>query len=508
MNETNNGRKGKLSSNSRIYIAYLAFCIAVLIFSSVLMSRLISSNTSSQINNILSLMSEKVNTSFEMMTNYIKQASDMLSAHSIDSWEQCYDELSRSTDDMPYESIGLIAPDGTVYGTAGEKLDFERRGFARAARRSRGIYITEPYRSSVTGANMITMTAPVYQNGERAGSVFISYYLETVQNLAYTNILSEKTSVVLMNPFSGNFVTCSSDGTSPPGTWGNIRLTKASIKPHRGYDYNHWIEKMRSKSPENIINFTQDGINYTQAFVKIDGMENWNIVIRIPMTELSDTMQLFTLGIITTAAILVLATLLAAALVYTKELRRSIDLQTLSDHDPLTKVMNRRAFETRLDTMFLDKSQLGRCTFIFFDIDYFKDVNDTYGHDAGDAVLYKTAQILSNAFEGTGIVARIGGDEFNVFVYKPLDASDIDNIMAQIRVQLKELHLDGGRLLPITFSSGLAIYPHDASELAELKKCADTALYWVKDSGRNDHAWYMDTKEAAKNKANKDKSDE
>ena len=495
MNEIYNDNKNALSSNRRIFAVYLTFCIVVLIFASVFMNRLIARNTSSQINNILSLMSDKVNTSFDMMTNYLTQTSDLLSAQKIDDWGKCYNELCQSTADMPYESIGIITPSGNIYGTAGEKLDFKKRGFAQAAQKYDRIYITEPYRSSVTGANMITMIAPVYQNEKRAGRVFITYYLETVQKLAYTKILSDKTSVALMNPYSGNYVTCSSDGANPPGTWGNIRLIKADITPHKGYDYDLWLAHMRQKSPENIINFIRDDVSYTQAFINIDGMENWDIVIRIPLTELTNTMHLFTLGIITTAAVLLLATLIAAAFIYAKELRRSKSLQALSDCDPLTKVMNRRAFEARLDSIFADKSQLGRSTFIFFDIDYFKSVNDTFGHDAGDTVLYKTAQTLNNAFENTGIVARIGGDEFNIFVYEPLDASDIDNIMAQIRAQLKGLCLDNGKPLPVTFSSGIAIYPHDASELADLKKCADTALYWVKEQGRNNHAWYSDTKQ-------------
>lgn len=495
MNETNTERKFLRSPTGRIFMGYLTFCIVVLIISSVFMNRLIITNTNDQINNILSLMSDKVNTSFAMMTNYITQTSDLLSAREITDWQKCYTELQHSTQDMPYESIGLISPSGNIYGTTGEQLDIKKRGFVQKAKYADKIYITEPYRSYVTGANMITMFAPVYQDeGRRAGSVFITYYLETVQELAYTEILSDKTSVALMNPYSGNFVTCSADGANPPGTWSNIRLIKADITPNRGYDYDEWLAHMRAKSPENIINFTQDDVSYTQAFINIDGMENWNIVIRIPLAELTNTMHLFTLGIITTAAILLLATLIVAAVIYIRELRRSRSLQTLSDYDPLTKVLNRRAFDTQLNKMFADKSQLGRCSFIFFDLDDFKDVNDTYGHDAGDLVLTRAAQILDEAFEDTGIVARIGGDEFNIFVYKPLDVSDIDSIMAEIRAQLKDLHIDSGKPLPITFSSGVAVYPHDASELGKLKKCADTALYKVKAQGKNNHAWYFDTK--------------
>lgn len=483
------------NKNLPLIVAYLAFCISVLTISSIYMRNLITKSTSNQINNILSLISEKVNTSFYMMTNYLTEAADLVSASENLSYDDMYEGLKKTINDMPYKSVGIIENDGTYHGIPAECEDIKKHGFIDAAQSTDKIYITEPYRSAVTGTNMITMFAPIYSGSRRSGCVFVTYYLETVQNLAYTGILSNETAVFLMNPYSGNFVNCSVDGVNPPGTWGNTRLIKDEITVIGSYNYDSWIEEMCANGKHNIINFSRDGKSYTQAYMKIDGMENWNLVIRIPLAELSDSLHKYTVAMLLFAALLICATLVLAIIVNFKERKQNVTLQELSDHDPLTKVLNRRAFNVRMSDLFADHSQLGRCTFMFFDIDFFKGVNDNHGHDAGDQVLCLTAQALKTTFEGTGYVARIGGDEFNVLIYEPLNVSDIDNMLANLRANLKELTLDNGKKkLPITFSAGLAVYPQDATDLNELTSCADKALYNVKENGRNNHCWYSDIK--------------
>lgn len=475
---------------THVIIGYVVFCVAVLLAITILLSGFISNNNTAQINNILSLMSEKVNTSFEMMTDYIIEAADLVSAQNGFSFEEDYEELQQTLSNMPYYSIGLIDMDGTVYGSAGEQIDMEKHGFADTANNSDGIYITEPYRSGVTGSNMITLFAPIYQDGDRMGSIFVTYYLETIQNLAYTNILSDQTAVFLMNPYSGNFVNCSADGNNPPGTWSNIRLIKSGIECLRGYDYDIWIDNMKNNNLDNIINFQQDNIAYSQAFIHINGMNNWNLVIRIPITELSDTMRQYVTIATTGATLLVLATLFLAVTLYRREHDKTINLQIQSDADPLTKVMNRRGFNNTMKKLFDQKSTLGKSTFMFVDIDFFKEVNDQYGHDAGDHVLCSVASILKESFKDTGIVARIGGDEFNVFIYESLSHDNINEILRTVQKKFKEIVLPDGTPLPVTFSAGLSVFPNDASELNELINCADKALYHVKENGRKNFYWY------------------
>lgn len=493
MKETGNKTKSN-NGYMRLVIGYAIFCLLVLIIVAIMLNRFMIKSNTSQINNILSLMSEKVNTSFEMMTDYISEAADIISAQKEISFEENYDELQKTLVNMPYFSIGMLGKDGTVYGASGEQMDIMKHNFAEKAENAETLYISEPYRSSVTGSNMITIFAPLYQEDTYAGSVYVTYYLETIQNLAYTNILSEETAVFLMNPYSGNFVNCSDDGGNPPGTWSNVRLIKNNIRCMNGYDYDTWLEAMKNNDTENIINFRQGESAYTQAYVHINGMDNWNLVIRIPISELSSTMQQYALIVAVCAALMILATMFLAVQLYKKEHSRTEILQTLSDADALTRIMNRRGFNNTMSRIFEDKSKIGRSTFIFIDIDFFKDVNDQYGHAAGDYVLCAAATILKEVFQDIGIVARMGGDEFNVFVHEPLTVEDIDALMAAVRMKFSEIILQDGTPLPLSFSAGLSVYPKDAVELEQLKECADKALYYVKENGRKNHFWFCDLK--------------
>lgn len=477
---------------TRLIVGYVIYCLVVLLVLAAFLSNYIQKNNTAQINNILSLMSEKVNTSFEMMTDYIKEAADLVSAQKEISFEEDYKELQQTLKNMPYYSIGLISMDGTVYGSPGEQMDLEKQGFIEAANHSDDIYISEPYRSSETAGNMITIFAPIYQNNTRVGSIFVTYYLETIQNLAYTDFLSNETAVFLMNPYSGNFVNCSADGENPPGTWSNVRLIKNDINCLKGYDYDIWLDDMKNNAANNIINFQQNKVSYSQAYIHINGMDNWNLVIRIPITELSNTMQQYITILAIGAALLILATMYLGATLYRREHDKTESLTKLSNVDPLTKVMNRRGFNSTMKKLFSNKAEFGQSTFMFVDVDLFKNVNDQYGHEAGDYILCAVATFLKEAFQDTGIVARVGGDEFNVFVYEPLTVDEINTIMTGLQVKFSEILLPDDTPLPVSFSAGLAVFPKDATDLKELINCADKALYHVKENGRKNHFWYHD----------------
>ena len=477
---------------SQLIIIYITFCVVVLMTVTLSLNRFLQRSMSTQTNNILSLMAEKVNTSFGMMVNYVTEAAEIISADKDCNLADRYEQLQRATASMPYTSVGLIDDNGTVYGSDGEKLDMEKQGFIKTVSDKDTIYISEPYRSSVTGSNMIAVFAPLYNNGQKIGSLYAIYYLETIQNLAYTNILSDRTAVFLMNPYSGNYVNCSEADNNSPGTWSNVRLIKNEIKALNGYNYDDWIKSMRTGGGNNLVNFSFGDKSYTQAYTEITGMHNWYIVIRIPLAELSDTMHKYTLGVIIGAAVLILATILLAIYLYSGEHRQKETLRDLSNHDPLTKILNRRAFDSCITKLF-DKSKKNEsCIFMFFDIDYFKSVNDNYGHDAGDQVLCATAEALTEAFGDNGIAARIGGDEFNVFIYNSLTVANVDDILANLRMRLKDLKLEDGTLLPVSFSAGLSMCPQDTDDLKILKENADKALYRVKETGRNNHIWYHD----------------
>jgi diguanylate cyclase len=167
------------------------------------------------------------------------------------------------------------------------------------------------------------------------------------------------------------------------------------------------------------------------------------------------------------------------------------DLKHLADHDALTGLPNRRSFNRRLDQEIAIASTEGRhLALLCLDLDRFKEVNDLFGHAAGDALLKTVARCISSVLDDRQMVARIGGDEFTIIapgLSDPLCAGRIaENILEAFRV---ENEISGANSLALG-SIGIAIYPNDAFDRDALMSHADTALYRAKAEGRGTYRFF------------------
>ncbi len=483
-------RKSPRRSYFKIISIYLAVCFCIIFVSMQSLKKLIEENNIDQMNTTIGLMAEKMNNSIQIMSGYVQEIAKILSARETMDLQQNYKELQNGIDDLPFNSIGLISGEGTVYGSPGEKADMEKYSLPDLAAGSEGVYITAPYRSSTTGNNVITMFHPFYHKGIRMGSVFVTYPLEEIQILAHTDILKNEIEIFLMNAFSGNYIRCSDKEGMPSGSWNNIRLVKSRISPETGYDYDKWEQGMRDGRKYDVTCFQLDGTTYTQAYENINSMDGWYVVVRIPNSSLSTVMQEYSRGATISGILLVLATLTVLAVFLIMEWSEKKELQQLSEVDPLTQTMNRRAFQNLLQDFF-SGSDGQRAILMFLDLDSFKHINDTYGHAVGDQLLHHFAASLQSVFRRSSVIARIGGDEFIVFIKNPPNHDGIDTMMSQLKRSLECIPLkDCAGTLTVHYSAGLAEYPSDAQDLESLKKAADKALYHVKRTGKNAYCWY------------------
>ncbi len=155
-------------------------------------------------------------------------------------------------------------------------------------------------------------------------------------------------------------------------------------------------------------------------------------------------------------------------------------------HDPLTKLPNRALFQARLANALEQSEILGRKVgLILLDVDHLKEINDTIGHDAGDAVLQAVATKLSRSVRPTDIVARNGGDEFAVILPGIMSADEVNAVVLPILEELQKPFAYGGRFLDCRASFGVSIWPDHAQEAAGLLKQADVALMTAKTTGRS-----------------------
>ena len=181
-------------------------------------------------------------------------------------------------------------------------------------------------------------------------------------------------------------------------------------------------------------------------------------------------------------------------IIYFSGKRDTYILSKLSFNDPLTGVLNRRAFDLAAENML---SSTRDAAMIFFDIDYFKQVNDKFGHDTGDQLLVKFSDVLKKNFSDLGLVSRYGGDEFVVLAQMD-ESKQITELLKQTMADVHDIKLsddgredkDRSKSFVISCSAGAARYPRDAQKLSDLQKCADIAVYTVKERGRNAYLWY------------------
>jgi diguanylate cyclase (GGDEF)-like protein len=165
----------------------------------------------------------------------------------------------------------------------------------------------------------------------------------------------------------------------------------------------------------------------------------------------------------------------------------------LANHDPLTGLNNRRAFRHALQQMIdVARGTHGQVAILFIDLDRFKAVNDTLGHDAGDQLLKQVGRLLNEALRDTDLLARFGGDEFAVATRVPAgsDFAKILGLAERIRQKLQIAvpapAVDAPQaVIEVSATIGISLYPDDADNLDDLFICADQAMYAGKKVGRN-----------------------
>jgi diguanylate cyclase (GGDEF)-like protein len=163
------------------------------------------------------------------------------------------------------------------------------------------------------------------------------------------------------------------------------------------------------------------------------------------------------------------------------------NLRRQAETDPLTGLANRSVFQARYREVVGDSLNHGFASaLVLIDLDRFKELNDTFGHPAGDACLCEVALRLGRAFRNAGLVARLGGDEFALILRAPADPARIARVLRETVVMLSRPLFWNGLRLEVGASIGAALVgrPH-RRRIVELFAEADTALYDAKAAGRN-----------------------
>lgn len=169
-------------------------------------------------------------------------------------------------------------------------------------------------------------------------------------------------------------------------------------------------------------------------------------------------------------------------------------LKRLANYDPLTQLPNRNLLIDRIKHA-IDRARRSQETIaiFFLDLDRFKQVNDSLGHDAGDKLLSTVAQRLVSSLRTDDTVARLGGDEFVILLESYRSIEHISAIAKKVINTIDQPLMLNGQVVSVSTSIGIAIYPTDASNTTDLLKHADLAMYHAKEAGRNNFQFFAES---------------
>ncbi|MCX4188869.1 CHASE domain-containing protein [Methylophaga sp. OBS3] len=168
-------------------------------------------------------------------------------------------------------------------------------------------------------------------------------------------------------------------------------------------------------------------------------------------------------------------------------------MRLMAFYDALTGLPNRRLFDERISHAVLSARRNQNClALMYIDVDHFKQINDSYGHDIGDEVIKTVAKLMHNELRASDTLARFGGDEFVVLLTDVMDKDSVMKVAENLRAPFSEPLTIGEQNIRVTLSIGIAIWSAETDEnIASFMKKADIALYEVKAKGRNDVAIYQ-----------------
>ncbi|MFZ6721484.1 EAL domain-containing protein [Undibacterium sp. Ji49W] len=166
-------------------------------------------------------------------------------------------------------------------------------------------------------------------------------------------------------------------------------------------------------------------------------------------------------------------------------------LNFMASFDALTGLPNRHQLNQRLvKALSSAKRTQHRLALLFLDLDRFKNVNDTAGHAAGDTLLRDVSSRLSSCIRASDMLARLGGDEFVIVAEAFEDATQLKDLAERVLARMRDPFVIEGNEYHLGTSIGIAVYPHDGEDGPTLMRCADSAMYHAKESGRNNYQFF------------------
>ena len=383
--------------------------------------------------------------------------------------------------------IAIINADGDTYYNNGARKNVKNRGYFKKAMRGQKI-MSPPIESKVDGRTKVILAVPIYKDGEVTGVLGASYNVGALNQMLFDDIYDGIGFSMIIDT-SGRIISCDSGRSyrkigindnvydfyikSGEVAKGTMDLAKANIKKQKS-----GILVLKNKSAVRYLAYEPLHIN------------NWMLCYMVPQSKAQEGFQFIRSREMLLFAIIGAGVITFLILIFQRSFIRQKKMREIASRDGLTQLYNKVGTERLIKEWLHSDSGKAGGVFMMMDVDYFKQINDTYGHAVGDRVLYKVGHLLKSSFRENDIVGRIGGDELLIFMEGVTSEEFAVRRMENLQQYLRELPMEELEGHMLTCSMGAAFAPKDGMTFEELYKHADEALYVTKRNGRDGFSIY------------------
>lgn len=396
--------------------------------------------------------------------------------------------LRAMTETGIFERMAVFDETGRAYYQDGAERDLSSRLYFKEAMAGKKHVMSNPMESKEDGARKVILAVPVYRNGKVIGALGGSYDVGGLSEMLFEDVYDEAGYSLIVTD-DGQLVALDTDKSADPD--GSFFDFYGSLEFSQGQSIENVKTDFQNQTG-NIIRIGRGSDKRYLAYVPLN-LNRWMLCYVVPIHNASaEYVFIRTYGLC-----LVLALLLGVVFLVVRILKINASNQNFLimrvKSDPLTGLHNKVTTEYEINTFLKSEQGRGEHALIMLDLDRFKEINDTYGHAMGDAVLQQVADMLKKEFRSTDIIGRIGGDEFIVFMKTVVDrtavVAHVESLCERMRHHICEMHPDA----QLRCSVGIAYAPLHGQSFMELYQNVDRALYTAKAKGRDGYAVYGET---------------
>lgn len=376
-----------------------------------------------------------------------------------------------------YSQVGVAGLDGNIYtGTNSTQNISDQAYFQQAIQGER--VVSNVVLDPSTGRDTIVLAIPIKQGSTIVGAACAQYDVQSFTDLLSGSQFNGAGATMIMQK-NGKMVS-SYAGMEAFDTFYD------TLEQQMEFRGDNTLESFKTRvqnEESGLFTYFRNG-NERYIYFEPVGINDWTMISLVIAETIDKQTTPINVGafILMIFNILLYGVILAIILAVIKRFGKQIEA---NQRDPLTRLYNKDIAHTIIERHLKKEGQKQRHACFFLDIDDFKSINDTYGHQTGDDILFSVAQTLLHCFRETDIVARFGGDEFVVWI-KDLPTVDIVRQKAEMLCSITA----AGPNIPISLSIGIAWYPGDGTTYTEVMQHADEALYRVKQSGKGNYQFY------------------